>query len=222
MDMHEEFDEEIVRQAMPGFEDMPYSWSIRIPSPTPSESSSSDASGSTLYAQPSIHPGSPEMLALRFDRQTCGILSVKDGPSENPWRTYLWPLARDSPSLYHALSSMTAFHASSESREMRVSGVSHMHKSIKQLSSELSNMNLDAALGTALALAFSESWDEHVSTGIQHLKGAKVLVNQAVVKHRNYTSMGQMNEEGAQRMKFSLQHIYLHGRNCEIDKSGGR
>jgi hypothetical protein len=202
METNEDFDEEIVRQGVPGFDDMPHSWSIRNPSPTPSDSSSSDASGSTLYAQPSIHPTSPEMLALRFDRQTCGILSVKDGPSENPWRTYLWPLARDSPALYHALSSMTAFHASNESREMRVSGVSHMHKSIKQLSSELSNMNLDAALGTALALAFSESWDEHVSTGIQHLKGAKVLVNHAVVKHRNYTSMGQMNEEGAQRMKF--------------------
>ena len=202
IDMNEDFEEEIVRHGMPGFDDMPHSWSFRMPSPTPSESSSSDASASTLYAQPSIHPTSPEMLALRFDRQTCGILSVKDGPSENPWRTYLWPLARDSPALYHALSSMTAFHASNESQEMRVSGVSHMHKSIKQLSSEISNMNLDAALGTALALAFSESWDEHVSTGIQHLKGAKVLVNQAVVKHRNYTSMGKMNEEGAQRMKF--------------------
>jgi hypothetical protein len=201
MDMIQDFDEEIVRQEMPGLGDMD-SWSLRIPSPSPSDSSSSDGSSARLYAQPSIHPTSPEMLAVRFDRQTCGILSVKDGPSENPWRTYLWPLARNSPALYHALSSMTAFHASGESREMRVSGVSHMHKSIKQLSSELSKMDLDAALGTALALAFSESWDEHVSTGIQHLKGAKVLVNQAMVKHRNYTSMGQMNREGAQRMKF--------------------
>ena len=200
--MDDDFDEEIVRQGMPGFEDLSSSWSFRNRSSTPSESSSSDDSELTLYAQPSLHPTSPEMLALRFDSQTCGILSVKDGPTENPWRTYVWPLARDSPALYHALSSMTSFHASNESHEMRVSGVSHMHKSIKHLSSGLSNMNLDAALATALALAFSESWDEHISTGIQHLKGAKVLVNQAVVKHRNYTGTGQMNEVGAHRMRF--------------------
>lgn len=204
MALDEEFDEEVVRHGMPGFEDLPSSWSFRNRSLTPSESSSSDGSELTLYAQPSVHPASPEMLALRFDHQTCGILSVKDGPTENPWRTYVWPLARDSPALYHALSSMTAFHASNESHEMRVSGVSHMHKSIKHLSSGISNssMDLDSALATALALAFSESWDEHVSTGIQHLKGAKALVNQAVVKHRNYTSTGQTNEVGAQRMKF--------------------
>lgn len=202
MEMAEDFDEEIVRQEMPRFDEMPHSWSIRVASPTPSDSSSSNASGATLYAQPSMHATSPEMLSVRFDRDTCGILSVKDGPSENPWRTYLWPLARDSEALYHALNSMTAFHASNEIREMRLTGVECMHQSIKKLSSELSNMNLEAALGTALALAFSESWDEHVSTGIQHLKGAKVLVNHAVVKHRNYTKTGQMNQEGAQRMKF--------------------
>lgn len=179
--------EEIIRQADPG----PEAWVMRLPSPTPSSSSSSsDGSVNTMYQQPLLKPGSPEMLMLRFDRQTCGILSVKDGPTENPWRTLVWPLARDSPALYHAISSMTAFHTSKEKPEMRVDGVDHMRRSIKALAAGIANMRVDAALATTLVLAFSESWDQHISTGIQHLRGAKALVNKAVIKHQQNSMSG--------------------------------
>ncbi|KAI9846056.1 MAG: hypothetical protein M1838_001418 [Thelocarpon superellum] len=139
--------------------------------------------------QPSISPGSPEQLMLRFDKQTCGILSIKDGPTENPWRTLVWPLAKDSPALYHALASLTAFHTSKEQPSLKLDGVEHMRQSVRALATNIGSMRIDAALATTLVLAFSESWDQHISTGIQHLRGAKLLVNQALVKHRTSRPM---------------------------------
>jgi hypothetical protein len=144
-----------------------------------------------LYRQPEVQAGSPEMLMLRFDKQTCGILSVKDGPTENPWRTLIWPLARDSPALYHAIASMTAFHTSKEKPALRVDGMEHMRRSIRALATGIEKMRPDTALATTLALAFSESWDQHISTGIEHLRGARVLVNRALVSHKKQNFIGE-------------------------------
>lgn len=159
----------------------------RLPSPSLSDSSGSseDSRFEAMYRQPSILTGSPEMLMMRFDQQTCGILSVKDGMYENPWRTMIWPLARDSPALYHAISSMTAFHTSKEKPALRVQGIDHMRRSIEHLASGIEDMRTDTALATTLVLAFSESWDQHTSTGIEHLRGAKVLVNRVLLKRQS-------------------------------------
>ena len=152
----------------------------------------------TIYRQPEVQAGSPEMLMLRFDKQTCGILSVKDGPTENPWRTLVWPLARDSPALYHAIASMTAFHTSKVSPALRVDGMEHMRRSIRSLATGIEKMRTDTALATTLVLAFSESWDQHISTGIEHLRGAKILVNQALVSHKKRKLTG----DDLARLKF--------------------
>jgi len=214
----DDFDEEILRSnAMGNTAGMPAtplttpldpttsSWrAFRAASPTPSEGSSSSSKSSelTILARPSLDASSPEMLMLRFDKQTCGILSVKDGPTENPWRTLVWPLARESPALYHAISSMTAFHGAHEDPLLHTPGMAHMTKSIKRLAVEIQNMRLDSALATSLALAFSEGWDSHVSTGVQHLRGAKIMVNNAMVKHRRDMQLGQMTTQDANRLKF--------------------
>ena len=163
------------------------SWVMRLPSPSASDSSNSSEDLQFdrmrgIYRQPRLSSGSPEMMMMRFDRQTCGILSVKDGPTENPWRTILWPLAQDSPALYHAISSMTAFHCSKHKPSLRVKGIEHMRQSIQHFRTGLHNMPTDTALATTLVLAFSESWDQHISTGIEHLRGAKILVNQALAR----------------------------------------
>ena len=185
--------EEIVRQPDPAAE----AWIMRLPSPSPSASSSISSTESSLfdplnlYSQPKLDPRSPEMLMLGFDTQTCGILSVKDGPTENPWRTHVWPLAIDSPALYHAISSMAAFHTSKLKPSMKVAGMEHMRHSIRHLASRIENMRTDTALATTLVLAFSESWDVHVSTGIEHLRGAKVLVNRALTRHRQSPLSGE-------------------------------
>ncbi|KAI4282880.1 MAG: hypothetical protein L6R38_002600 [Xanthoria sp. 2 TBL-2021] len=165
---------------------------IGWPSPSSSQSSPSSEnsiSKGDIYSFPKMSSRSPEMLLMRFDQQTCGILSVKDGPTENPWRTTIWPLAQDSPALYHAIVSMTAFHTSKNRQKMRYEGLVHMRKSVKYLGSGIRNgsIRVDAALATTLALAFSESWDRHISTGIAHLRGAKAMVSHALADAGNNT-----------------------------------
>jgi Fungal specific transcription factor domain len=212
--------EEIVRRDDPAMNvDYPQrplsnNWSFRLASasPSPSESSSSSTSSVTdLWAQPRLAANSKEMLLVQFDSQTCGILSVKDGPNENPWRTVLWPMAHDSKHLFHAIAALTAFHSSKASPELRMDGMRHMHKSVTKLATSLHEMKFDerthgneieAALATTLVLAFSESWDRHVSTGIKHLKGAKYFVNQAVVKHQQAVQAGRSNAQQWHRLKF--------------------
>lgn len=191
---------EIVRQNEPGGEP----WLIRVPSPSNS-SRSSEGSMNMLLRDPTFGLGSPEMLMLRFERQTCGILSVKDGMLENPWRTSIWPLAKDSPALYHAISSLTAFHSSKERPELRVQGMDHMRRSIRALAAGIGDMRTDVALATTLTLAFAESWDQHISTGIQHLRGAKVLVNQAIAN----SQQNSLDGEELARLRF-LQNTWVY------------
>ncbi|KIW47421.1 uncharacterized protein PV06_00118 [Exophiala oligosperma] len=207
----ETYDEEVIRSDVLPTAGAPSSmpaastWqTFRTSSPTPSEASSTSSKSSdlTILAQPTLDASSPEMLMLRFDKQTCGILSVKDGPTENPWRTLIWPLARESPALYHAISSMTAFHGAHEVPMLHTPGMAHMTKAIKRLAFDIQNMRIDSALATTLALAFSEGWDSHVSTGVQHLRGAKLMVNNAMVKHRRDMQLGQMTTQDANRLKF--------------------
>ncbi|KAJ4381025.1 hypothetical protein N0V86_003372 [Didymella sp. IMI 355093] len=73
---------------------------------------------------------------------------------------------------------------------MRVQGIDHMQTAIQALAEGLGNMRFDAAISTTLVLAFAESWDMHISTGINHIKGAKVLINQALVQHRQIPKQG--------------------------------
>jgi hypothetical protein len=194
--------EEIIREPQMPDSDM---WmSLRGPlqisrSPTASPSAVlRDDPFNKIYRQPEVQAGSPEMLMLRFDKQTCGILSVKDGPTENPWRTLVWPLSHDSPALYHAIASMTAFHTSKEKPALRVDGMEHMRCSIRALANGIEKMRTDTALATTLVLAFSESWDQHISTGIEHLRGARILVNQALVSHKKQNLIG----DDLRRLKF--------------------
>ncbi|TID15995.1 putative c6 finger domain-containing protein [Venturia nashicola] len=200
---HDDGTEDIVR---PGYGEFNQPWSVSLPDFYQS-SVSSIMTDSSFFSAPDMFSvprgidfslGSPEMLTLRFDRQTCGILSVKDGPTENPWRTLIWPLARDCPTLYHAIASMTSFHTSKNQPELRLHGIDHMRISIENLGSGIATMRFDTAIATTLALAFAESWDQHISTGINHIKGAKILVGQALIRHQRVPFRG----EELERLKF--------------------
>lgn len=188
-----EVDNEEVEEIPRVFDCVSRPWPLRQSSPTPSSSSSSSA-GSQYHRIPmqlQDPVSSPEAISRRFHRDTCGILSVKDGPTENPWRTLVWPLARDCPALYHAIASMTSFHQSAQFPPMRIQGIDHMQTAIQALAEGLHNMRFDTAISTTLVLAFAESWDVHISTGINHIKGAKVLINQALVQHRQVPKQGE-------------------------------
>ncbi|KAK4548289.1 hypothetical protein LTR36_010159 [Oleoguttula mirabilis] len=141
---------------------------------------------SYLYTQPYFAQDSPEMLTFRFDRLTCGILSVMDGPHENPWRNLIWPLAQESPALYHAVIAMTAFHSSTDVSALRVVGHEHKQASIRYIQEGIRDHSMtdQTAIATALALGFSESWDQHTASGNTHIKGAQALVKRALANHQ--------------------------------------
>lgn len=167
-----------------------------------SNSSLSNFSGpiTYLFEQPAFTQDSPEMIMMRFDRLTCGILSVMDGPTENPWRTLIWPMTARSPALYHAVSSMTAFHSSRDIATLRVAGHEHKDASVRYLLQGINEntMELDNAIATTLTLAFAEVWDQHISTGNDHIKGARSLIHVALEKHRQQPLTGVE----LQRLKF--------------------
>ena len=191
--------EEIMREPDP--QD---TWAMALPSPVFSDSSSSSGGSwfnilsTAIYGQPKLHPDSEEMLTLRFDTQTCGILSIKDGPTENPWRMKLWPMAKESPALRHAINALTAFHASKESPSLRIKGMQDFGQSLKLLSAGIQDTRVDVSLATTLVLAFAESWDQLISTGITHLRGAKRLVSEALMNYRQ----GSLHPEVEARLSF--------------------
>lgn len=211
--MDNDFDQELLRQPLdqmstvnPADTSMPY----RQPSPVHSDSStSSKTSSMTILAQPKLDPASPEMLMLRFDKSTCGILSIKDGPTENPWRNVVWPLARDSPALYHAIASMTAFHGRKDYDNLRIPGIYHMRKSLIKLTESINTMRPDAKLATSLVLALGEGWDRSISTGVQHLRGAKAMVIDAVADFQQRLQMGQVSPRDALKWRF-LCNTYVY------------
>uniref|UniRef100_A0A093V8A2 Acriflavine sensitivity control protein acr-2 n=2 Tax=Talaromyces marneffei PM1 TaxID=1077442 RepID=A0A093V8A2_TALMA len=170
--------ENIIRQSEPDFQ----LWPVKdSPPPTTQVDMSPDLSMATmLFQELEPAPGSEESLIVRFDRLTCGILSVKDGVTENPWRNLIWPMARESSALYHAVISMAAFHSSKDNPALRVFGMEHMRRSINFMVQGMGQMQTDAALATTLSLAFAETWDQQTSTGIQHLKGARALMQQTL------------------------------------------
>lgn len=195
----EEDIEEIMREPDPT-----NAWMFPMSSPTLSDSSSSSGGSwlntfsATVYSRPKLHPYSEEMLMLRFNRQTCGILSIKDGPTENPWRMVLWPLAKIEPALHHAINALTVFHASKEKPTLRSKGIEHVNQSIQLLGHKINTMRPDIALSTTLVLAFCESWDILISTGVTHLRFARTLVTQLLENHK----IGTMAPEMERRIGF--------------------
>jgi Fungal specific transcription factor domain len=133
-----------------------------------------------LLNQLKLQNDSAEVLLNTFDKETCGILSIRDGPHENPWRTSILPLVHESEALYHALAAVTAFHCVTLRPGMKRVGVEHIRRSAQLLARDIGHMRPDIALTLTLVLAFAESWDVHVTTGIKHLQGAKQFLQQAL------------------------------------------
>ncbi|KGO75935.1 Protein of unknown function DUF3468 [Penicillium italicum] len=163
--------EEIIRKSDPGLGP----WNFTLP-----RRDSFNIDPPSMSDNPTLQPESPEMLVLRFDKLTCGILSIKDGALENPWRTLVWPLAKDTPALRHAIFALTAFHTGKQSPRLRAQGAKHMRQSITGLVGQIQNMRADAALATSLSLAFANTWEQHTRTCIPHLRGAKTLMCQVI------------------------------------------
>lgn len=148
-----------------------------------------------------LSASSPEMLMMQFDQETCGILSVKDGPSENPWRTVISPFAHDSPALYHGISAMAAIHGSYHNSDLKVQGIIEATESINSLRSEIEGMHLSSALATSLVLAFIDGWELPSSSGTQHLHGARALVTKAIDQYGGLTEWSNLTAQENTRLR---------------------
>ena len=172
---------------------------LSYPSPSPSASSSSSTDSCTRNLNAiSLHHEHSGLLHQLFDEQTCGILSIKDGPGENPWRTLIWPMAFSEPALYYAILSMTACHAGKHDSSLRVTGSVMQGLSMKLLRERLFLMRTDTAVATTLVLAFSESWLSHIHTGIMHLRGAREFILQGLEQQESTS----MDPEDVARIRF--------------------
>lgn len=137
-----------------------------------------------------------EQILFLFSTYTCGIMSIKAGMSENPWRNVILPLATNYSYLFNSIASMTLFHLAGNSKlgdksaGLRSKGYFYMKKCIFELASGLTKIDnnivcenqlpADIALATCLNLAVSESWDTHTSSGIAHLRGAKSMIQKVL------------------------------------------
>lgn len=144
-----------------------------------------------------------EQILFLFSTYTCGIMSIKAGMSENPWRNVILPLATHYSYLFNSIASMTLFHLAGNSKlgeksaGLRSKGYFYMKKCILELASGLTkmgnniacenNLPADIALATCLNLAVSESWDTHTSSGIAHLKGAKSMIHKVLNLIKQHT-----------------------------------
>lgn len=156
----------------------------------------------------SLHLPDDQLSTLQaFDQHTAAIMSIKNGPSENPWRTFLLPMSANHEVVRSALLAMTCFHIARGDADIRAKGVKYMKDAIMSLVNGLSsnkshkitdfsaNSNAiakktppDVALATCIALAMGEAWDRHISTGIAHLRGAKSMVVKVLNKMQGKTS----------------------------------
>ncbi|KAI3402393.2 hypothetical protein KGF56_004801 [Candida oxycetoniae] len=132
-----------------------------------------------------------DQILFLYCEHTSGIMSIKNGTHENPWRNMIVPLARKYNCLFNSIASMTLFHLAgrrelaSAPEELRPRASNYMKRCILELASGLSKIEsgddcelpADIALATCLNLAFSEVWGTHTSSGIAHLKGAKSIID---------------------------------------------
>ncbi|ETI24708.1 hypothetical protein G647_04077 [Cladophialophora carrionii CBS 160.54] len=125
-----------------------------------------------------------ETIQQLFENRTCGILSIKEDQTRNPWRTLVWPLATHCPALYHALAAMACLHMCKLQPQFRLPGLQHFEHSMRSLSGD-GNMQVETIVATRLALALAASWDrEKSSTVIDHTNAARILIRQASYKER--------------------------------------
>lgn len=92
----------------------------------------------------SLHLSDENLSTLvAFDQYTCGIMSIKNGPTENPWRTFLLPMSIDHPVVRSALLAMTCFHVARGDPTIRERGVRYMKDAIVTLVHSLSSDSKD-------------------------------------------------------------------------------
>ncbi|KAF1943316.1 hypothetical protein EJ02DRAFT_400651 [Clathrospora elynae] len=137
-----------------------------------------------------------ESTAYLFLQQTCHTFSIQEESDQNPWRTLIWPLAKEHPALWHAIAALTCFGMCRQQPQLRPDGARHVLHNTELF---LENMNqgevpLDVALAATLAFGFAETWDyETARTGVNHIRIAEILLSQ-LLSNRARTVLGSGEE----------------------------
>lgn len=168
-----------------------------------------------------------------YSEYTSGIMSIKNGMHENPWRNLLVPLASRYGCLFNSIAAMTLFHLAgshgivASTKELRSKAQTYMKRCILELASGLSKMEngaevdfpADIALATCLNLAVCESWDVLTSSGIAHLKGAKTMINKILSLLREHQESVRSNVLTQDRSEVSHEsYLQLKSKLVLIDQ----
>ena len=132
-------------------------------------------------------PDSHEVLFSRFREQICPMLSFTVGQN-NLWQTWILPLTRSSESLPHAISAITALHASTLTANVQlyIHGEASIIESFRILNRELSRPKFEiSALATILLLASWARWNGGFGQWKTHLNGAFAVL-QKISSPRQY------------------------------------
>ncbi|CAI6335326.1 unnamed protein product [Periconia digitata] len=179
---------------------------------SPSPTLEYDASGLPFGPHSQEETDSIERVASLFHQQTCQLLSIYEEPSKNPWSTLIWPMVKDSKALFHAVAAMTCLQLSHSEPAMRDRGLVHIQKSTQALELELNSgsMQMEAALAATIALGFAETWDHKKSSkGRDHIKGARILLQQSLSNHMSSPHNGISTEQSARLHFLANTWIYM-------------
>ncbi|CAG9950584.1 unnamed protein product [Clonostachys rosea f. rosea IK726] len=149
-----------------------------------------------------------DMLIAHFDRKTCGILSIKDGPVENPWRTLILPLSDGSRAVEHAITCMAAFHGAYDSPDLYTHGTVDMDKSYKCLALEEKRQPLIPALAAWVGLAFAEGWKTPTMSRLTPMVNARRLLAERLTANRSSMSLTKTDTA---RLKYVINaFVFVH------------
>ncbi|CCH46050.1 TY1 enhancer activator [Wickerhamomyces ciferrii] len=128
-------------------------------------------------------------ISTAFHNFTSPIMTVKTF-SENPWQTYIWPMALEHSVLFKAIAAMTMAHLGRTDPDLKQQSTVYMKQSINELAQGLTNNSIsnDVALATCFTLSVTESWYTQITTGIAHLRGARSII-QKVFKEEDVTQL---------------------------------
>ncbi|KAF2847376.1 hypothetical protein T440DRAFT_403528, partial [Plenodomus tracheiphilus IPT5] len=136
-----------------------------------------------------------ERIALLFHQQTCCTLSIQEESEQNPWRTMIWPLAKEYPALWYALAALTSLCMSKHHPQYHNEYPRHVRRCTELLGEglESDSANLDAALAATLALGLAETWNYgSPSAGMVQIRNAGELLSRIL---SSQPSMARSSDE---------------------------
>ena len=147
-----------------------------------------DSLGKALIEVPSkeIWTG-PSMTSLKSVQEDYHFANK---PTENAWQTLIMPLTQKCEALYHAAKALACFQKSHKQVGLKEEGLAHERCANQKLACEISGSTHISAVATSLLLASLEPWEEGIAPANKHLKGAKLLINEALRGQFRTASVG--------------------------------